>query len=270
MPGWELHDGEKTIGPMSEEAVLWAIKRGLPSATRVRPEGLETWIALDDHPAFADELVARSARGKDMPRRGKWLAYTRMELVRVAVAVASVVVAVVAYGHVAENKDGLVREIEDRWRAGTGAASASAEPAPAEAPSAAEPGAIEEAIEEAIEAANAANLSTSERVKLASAALAGPAMEARVAVCKARALLETLPAAEKRKPEAARALALLSSKELPLLRADQAEFEKTRGVLCGDGTKPKDCPCHGAHEACCVLHKGVARCEPLPTRIRCP
>ncbi|MDI1447394.1 hypothetical protein [Polyangium sp. 6x1] len=247
---------------MSEEAVLWAIKRGLPSSTRVRPEGQDAWITLDDHPVFADELVARSTREGRAPRRGRWLAYTRMELVRVAVALASVVVAVVAYGHVAENKDGLVREIEDRWRESR--AETSAEPTRPE-PSV-EPGAVGQAIE----AANAAQLSTSERTRLGSAALADARMDARAAVCKARALLETLPSAEKRKPEVARALAQLSSKELPLLRAEQAEFEKTRGVLCGDGTKPKDCPCHGAHESCCVLHKGVARCEPLPTRIRCP
>ncbi|WP_281314018.1 hypothetical protein [Polyangium sp. y55x31] len=263
MPGWELHDGDRKIGPMSEEAVLWAIKRGLPSSTRVRPEGQEAWITLDDHPVFADELVARSTREGRAPRRIRWLAYTRMELVRVAVALASVVVAVVAYGHVAENKDGLVREIEDRLRESS-----------AESPSAAaaHPAASVEsgAVGEAIEAANAAQLSTSERTRLASAALADARMDGRAAVCKARALLETLPAAEKRKPEVARALAQLSSKELPVLRAEQAEFEKTRGVLCGDGTKPKDCPCHGAHESCCVLHKGVARCEPLPTRIRCP
>ena len=265
MPGWELHDGEKTIGPMSEEAVLWAIKRGLPSSARVRPEGQEAWLALDDHARFADELVARSARGKDVPRRGRWLAYTRMELVRVAVALASVVVAVVAYGHVAEDGGGLVAEIEDRLRSG-GAGSGAAEPAYVEASSEVEPGAVEQAAE----AANAAQLSVNERVRVANAALAGAGTEARAAVCKARAMLETLPATEKRRPEVARALALLSSKELPLLRADQATFEKTRGVLCGDGTKPKDCPCHGAHEACCVLHKGVARCEPLPTRIRCP
>ncbi|MDC0739974.1 DUF4339 domain-containing protein [Polyangium mundeleinium] len=264
MPGWELHDGDKKLGPMSEEAVRWAIMRGLPSSTRVRPEGQEAWIALDDHPAFADELVARSSREGRAPRRGRWLAYTRMELVRVAVALASVVVAVVAYGHVAENKDGIVREIEDRWREST-AQIPSAEPA-RPAASVEEPGAVEQAIE----AANAAQLSTSERMKLASAVLADARMDGRAAVCKARALLETLPPAEKRKPEVARALAQLSSKELPLLRAEQAEFEKTRGVLCGDGTKPRDCPCHGAHEACCVLHKGVARCEPLPTRIRCP
>ncbi|MDI3286410.1 hypothetical protein [Polyangium sp. 15x6] len=263
MPGWELQDGDRKIGPMSEEAVLWAIKRGLPSSTRVRPEGQEAWIPLDDHPVFADELVARSTREGRAPRRLRWLAYTKMELVRVAVALASVVVAVVAYGHVAENKDGLVREIEDRLRESS-AESPSAEPARPVA--SVESGAVGEAIE----AANAAQLSTSERTRLASAALGDARMDGRAAVCKARALLETLPAGEKRKPEVARALAQLSSKELPLLRAEQAEFEKTRGVLCGDGTKPKDCPCHGAHESCCVLHKGVARCEPLPTRIRCP
>ncbi len=265
MLGWQLHDGEKTLGPMSEEAVRWAIKRGLPSSTRVRPEGQEAWITLDDHPAFADELVARSARGKELPRRGRWLAYTRMELARVALALVGVVVAVVAYGRVAEDGDGLVRAMEDRWRErGAEGARGPLAPERRESPVAEDPGAVRQAEE----AANAAQLSVGNRVKMASAALEG--LEARVGVCKARALLETLPATDKKKTEVARVLSSVSSKELPLLRADQAAFEKTRGVLCGDGTKPKDCPCHGSHEACCVLHKGVARCEPLPTRIRCP
>lgn len=263
MPGWELHDGGKAMGPMSEEAVLWAIKRGLPSSTRVRPEGQEEWIALDDHGPFAEELVSRDNARKQRPRRGKRTGYTWQEVARVLVAPLGVVLVVVGYEWVKTNGDPYIRAIEGFFRA-RAAETAAALPAGSSAEP--DPGAVKQAED----AASVASLSARERARMATSLLEPASADLREGVCKAHAYLDPLSEPDKKKPEVARALSLLSSKELPLLRAEQAEFEKTRGVLCGDGTKPKDCPCQGAHESCCVLHKGVARCEPLPTKIRCP
>jgi hypothetical protein len=261
MPGWEMHDGRKPIGPMSEEAIIWAIKRGLPSSTQVRVAGQARWMPLDDHPPFADELVARTA-GRRKKKSGKGpLGYTWQEMFALVFALGAVAGVVLGIGWLEDNWHGVRQGLEGRGQKAHRQAGLAAfeedqivqgetRPVRAEVPS-------------------EAPRSPTARARLASEALSGAGADPREAVCRARALLEPILEADRKKPEVERALSLLSSKELPLLRQEQSEFEKRRGVVCGDGTRPRGCPCRGAHESCCVLHGGVASCEPLPTRIRC-
>jgi len=255
MPAWEMHDGAKTLGPMSEEAVIWAIKQGLPSDTRVRIEGDEAWGALDEHPPFAEELVRRTQAQRTARRPKRWAVVAYEWLPGLAVVLVGVGIAAAIHGFLSARGDGLLDAAIAQLRGVTEA------PRPVDSAASARAAAA---------ASAAAAMSPAERVKAATALFEDVSVDARDAVCRARTLLETLSAAERQDPEASRALALVSSKELPLLRADQTAFETTRGIICRDGTKPKGCPCHGAHESCCVLHKGVASCEPLPTRIDCP
>ncbi len=256
-----MHDGRSPIGPMSEEAVIWAIKRGLPSSTQIRAEGQARWMPLDDHPPFADELVARTSGRRKKPSGKGPLGYSWQELFAMVCALGAVAGVVVGIGWLEENWHSMRQEIGAReygshWSASLPAfeehqtVHGDTLPASTQVPS------------------NAPRNPTA-RARMASAALHDASADPRAAVCQARGLLESILESDRKTPEVERALSLLSSKELPLLRQEQNDFEKHRGVMCEDGTRPRGCPCRGAHESCCVLHGGVASCEPLPTRIRC-
>lgn len=255
-----MHDGRKPLGPMSEEAVIWAIKRGLPSSTQVRAEGQARWMPLDDHPPFADELIARTSGRRKKISKGP-LGYTWQEVLALLVALGVVAGLVIGLGWLEENwhsvRQGIgTREQVAHWSGGL--------------PTFEEHHTVQaETLPASTELPSNTPRSPKARAKMASAALSEPATDERAAVCRARALLEPILEEDRKKPEVERAFSLLSSKELPLLRQEQSDFEKHRGVMCGDGTRPRGCPCRGAHESCCVLHGGVASCEPLPTRIRC-
>lgn len=257
MPGWELHDGAKTVGPMSEQALVWAIKRGLSASARVRPEGQEAWIALDDHAPFAAELVARSKREADAPKRSRWTAYTGMEFARILVVLFGLVVLVVSYEWLEAHGDPYFHRVDAYLRGVWGSAGPPL-PQPKEG-----------AVKQAAIAASVSGLPPKQRAKMAIGVLNDASVRPAEAICRARAYVETLSADEKKIHEVAVAISNIQDKEQPLLRNDLVEFRKTRGILCGDGTKPKDCPCAGSHESCCVLHKGVQGCEPEPTHIRC-
>jgi len=255
-----MHDGRKPLGPMSEEAVIWAIKRGLPSSTQVRVQGQARWMALDDHPPFADELVARTSGRKKKSAKGP-LGYTWQEIFALMVAVGAVAGVVIGIGWLEENWHAMRQGLEARGQEvhrRTGLPVFEEEHiVQGEAPSG------------AVVPASDTPRSPASRARMASAALNDAGADPREAVCRARALLDPILDADRRKPEVERAFSLMWSKEMPLLRQEQADFEKRRGVVCGDGTRPRGCPCRGAHESCCVLHGGVASCEPPPTRIRC-
>jgi hypothetical protein len=257
-----MYDGRKPIGPMSEEAVIWAIKRGLSSSTQVRIEGQARWMALDDHPPFADELVARTSGRRLKRKRGKrQLGYTWQELFALVFAVGAVAGVVIGIGWLEENWQAMRQRLEARGeevhRRARLPAFEEDEIVPVEAPSGG--GGL----------ASHAPRSPAARARMASAALNEAGADPRDAVCRARALLEPILDADRKMPEVERSFSLMWSKEMPLLRREQADFEKRRGVVCGDGRRPRGCPCRGAHESCCVLHGGVASCEPPPTRIRC-
>lgn len=110
----------------------------------------------------------------------------------------------------------------------------------------------------------------SERASLAVAALSDDGGEPKRAYCRARELLDPIDAKDRAAPDVRKALALMKAKEAPLLRAERAAFEKTRGLMCRDGTMSPTCRCHGPHRGCCSHHRGVAGCEPLPTQVSCP
>jgi len=114
MSGWEINDGRGVLGPMSEDAVIWAIKQGLPSDTRVRRKGTDRWMALDDHEPFAGELVYRTSmicRG----RRRIWpLGYTWQEFAAMVFALGTVALLVIGVGWVEENWQAIRRELKDR------------------------------------------------------------------------------------------------------------------------------------------------------------
>jgi hypothetical protein len=255
---WEMHDGRRAIGPMSEDAVIWAIKRGLPSETQVRQAGHQRWTALDDHPPFADELIARSAGQRTRKKKSSPLGYTWKEFVAMGAVIIAVGAMVFGIGWL-EKSWTKARQVQlsdvmlavgehDVAPGGVTPAATMTPVEPVRAPAARTP---------------------VERANLASKALRAPKADPRVAVCRAHALLDSIPEEERKKPEVARVVEQLWSAEMPLLRQDLAEFDKRRGVVCGDGTRPTGCPCKGAHAACCVLHGGTASCEPPPTKIRC-
>lgn len=258
MPGWELHDGNRKTRAMSEQAVLHAIARGLDSSAKVRPEGQEVWLALDDHEPFADALVQRSQRDANQTKRGGLTAYTWAELGRVALALVVLVGAVVLVDRLGPEAMPYWERVKAYWTAASAPSSSSAV---AEL----SPGAIRQAEI----ASSIASVPPKTRASMALSLLDDPKVDRRKAVCTSRAYLDTLPEEQRTLQEVKNARSHLSSTELPLLHAERAEFEKTRGVICGDGTKPKNCRCGAAHESCCANHKGVQGCEPLPSRIRC-
>ncbi|WP_437591506.1 hypothetical protein [Sorangium sp. So ce1000] len=108
-----------------------------------------------------------------------------------------------------------------------------------------------------------------ERAALATEVLTSDGGEAKHAYCRARELLDPIEAKDRAAPDVRKALALMKAKEAPLLRAERAEFEELRGLLCRDGTMSPTCRCLGPHRGCCSHHRGVAGCEPLPTEVSC-
>lgn len=120
--------------------------------------------------------------------------------------------------------------------------------------------------EQAIEAAR----TPFERANLAIAVLNGVAMPGKHGpVCRAHSLLDRITTEDRASSKVREALALLARKEAAQLLAERPAFEKQRGLLCGDGWI-SPCQCQGSHRGCCSHHRGVAECEPYPTRVGCP
>lgn len=118
------------------------------------------------------------------------------------------------------------------------------------------------------EAADAAR-PASERAALAIEALGGATGDLTEAVCKSHRWLDTVGKTDLTKPDVVKAIALLRTKEATQLRADRADFEASRGIVCRDGSG-SGCTCHASHQGCCSHHGGVAGCEPVPTLVECP
>jgi len=107
-----------------------------------------------------------------------------------------------------------------------------------------------------------------ERATLALQTLASTTITANE-ICRAHELLDPIAAKDRTTADVQRALTLLRVKEAPLLRAQRAEAENSRGLMCADGSMSPSCSCHGPHRGCCSHHGGVAGCEPLPSTIPC-
>jgi hypothetical protein len=88
------------------------------------------------------------------------------------------------------------------------------------------------------------------------------------AVCRARELLNGIPARRRGEPEIAKAFALLRAREAPILRRLVTKAQKDRGIVCADG-RGSSCKCAESWQGCCSHHGGVAGCTPLPTKIEC-
>jgi hypothetical protein len=58
---WEIHDGQRQMGPLEEEHVLRMIAAGLPAAAMVRPAGEDIWKNVRAHAPFAIAIDARGA-----------------------------------------------------------------------------------------------------------------------------------------------------------------------------------------------------------------
>ena len=89
-------------------------------------------------------------------------------------------------------------------------------------------------------------------------------------VCRAHELLDPIPEADRKLPDVRKALAALRVQKALQLQREQAEFEKTRGLICRDGWTGSSCRCNGPRRGCCSHHGGIAGCEPLPTKVQCP
>ncbi|KYF64547.1 hypothetical protein [Sorangium cellulosum] len=109
-----------------------------------------------------------------------------------------------------------------------------------------------------------------ERAALATEALTGDGGDTKEAYCRARELLDPIEPKDRGAADVRKALSLMKAKQALLLHAERAAFEKTRGLMCRDGTMSPTCRCHGPHRGCCSHHRGVAGCEPLPTEVSCP
>jgi hypothetical protein len=264
MAAWEILDHGKTLGPMSEEAVLWAIRDGIRSDVRVRREGEGRWIALDDHPPFAEELIARHAVLRKRKRRFALFGYTAYEFLALLAAIGVVVLIVRGVAWTEDNWRALQAERAQRAEASQGALAMSGDAGEEDeaVPAVTQNGAWTRGKDPQ------ASRPPAERARLASAEL-GSSKDVRGAVCHAHQLLDSIPTSERKKPGVQAAFNTLREKETRLLEADLALFERSRGVICRDGTKPEACRCK-APEGCCVGHGGMVSCEPPPTRIKCP
>ncbi|WP_437736282.1 hypothetical protein [Sorangium sp. So ce1335] len=109
-----------------------------------------------------------------------------------------------------------------------------------------------------------------ERAALATEALTSDGGDGKKSYCRARELLDPIEPKDRGAAGVGKALLLMKSKEALVLQAERAAFEKTRGLMCRDGTMSPTCRCHGPHRGCCSHHRGVAGCEPLPTEVSCP
>ncbi|WP_437955561.1 hypothetical protein WME76_29145 [Sorangium sp. So ce119] len=109
-----------------------------------------------------------------------------------------------------------------------------------------------------------------ERAVLATEALTSDGGDAKKAYCRARELLDPIEPKDRGAADVRKALSLMRSKAALVLQTERAAFEKTRGLMCRDGTMSLTCRCHGPHRGCCSHHRGVSGCEPLPTEVSCP
>jgi hypothetical protein len=56
MRNWEVHDGEREVGPVDEQRVLRMIADGLPATAMVRAVGKDEWRRIRTHAPFAAAL----------------------------------------------------------------------------------------------------------------------------------------------------------------------------------------------------------------------
>lgn len=92
------------------------------------------------------------------------------------------------------------------------------------------------------------------------------------ATCVARRLLSALTPAERRAPDASKALARLRIVEAAILEDERQRVSNSRSLLCRDGSTSPSCSCGRPKRGCCSHHGGVVGCEPmpsLPTEIDC-
>ncbi|MGK4008988.1 hypothetical protein WMF31_40665 [Sorangium sp. So ce1036] len=77
-----------------------------------------------------------------------------------------------------------------------------------------------------------------ERTALATEALTSDGGDTKRTYCRARELLDPIEPKDRGAADVRKALSLMKSKEALVLRAERLAFEKTRGLMCRDGTEP--------------------------------
>jgi len=87
-------------------------------------------------------------------------------------------------------------------------------------------------------------------------------------VCRAKRMLDKIPESARAATDVAKAFAALKTAEATELQLERADVEKSRAVVCADGSL-SDCLCAGSHKGCCSHHGGIAGCAPLPTSVAC-